>query len=1146
MSDSESENEIFIPPVNPRGPLGQATRSEIKKALNLYDDQSSEKFLAFEKILTQTRAPRLQKRLQTWKDIEGDLTSHGDSHKELDTKRRQPEDKSKRVAMHTDANKLFEVVFPDRDDFDHLHGMREALDIQRRIWHDRDNRSELAQAEEERLDKILLQIAKADMDTRTANAKLYDSSPDHVKFINSNIWEPTGQKDDKGKDIERLLHRNIELLGHYADLVDKKLGAHIRRNLALGFESAGYIDVDALKGHAGWREENREHIRKVKDLSEYHAMGSEKIRRQPPKFNSDEHLIDLLQRVEKMEKAKAMERVPKSERFDIKAPISYSFGIVNIDKVRLIIWQKLNNLYSWASTRMKMESVNTVASMLEHIYSSKGGLMLSSVTATGKKRFEKEIIDITDTTKILKERYTDKEWEATAIATTWEKVEEMMHIQELVWEDNAKQKKKRATLQKAQEDDAEFEPGIQKLDFKNFFFQFAVRKLIENVIAIWHPDLTDKVKEGFCKLSPPTTKTFTAGEDGKRPGWYELFMSYVLNMGNVHSVYQAQGISSIIMLIMIQVFKIPLIIYIDDSVLVVSKKLGRKTLSVYRFFLAAAGLAIKGSKTEQLPLTWEEAKGEAAWATVRVLGFDFSNKWGFTGVRLAPTEEITKRMWEVLARIQKIGLQQCQAVVQPQEFKQMLTDALTQGGDKQDNSTAISHNNGEGQAASEVLGRVFDNAGFKVQEVLLMDVQSMDNTAIAIFNNNPVSQSGDDLPSGKRRKCSFSLKGNSNAKEDIKANPTFKRKASSPVAAQVESDDERIMKSLEVFCGLVIAAGGAWIRHPARVLTSTLYKYRHHLTTFSVRDIVDVLRIGAEICSILKQFPNRVLGGYTPTANTAFIKFDAALVGEGKEAEPVIGAILFIDNRVLTFSKVLKAAELKYCPMTVASSKSKSKYRIDFLESLSLLTAVDTWGPLLVNRSVLIAGDNLTQVRTVARGFSAAPGLLSLAEEFNVTAVKFRFSSFVFWMPSAMNIADHLTRGFKVHTTTFAMKFAFDKIPKWSYFCEPRISGGWEQCLSFFKRAMVLSMRKKELMKAPSFCKGANLRDSHLKPWRQELGGWKFNLGVNLLVRKFRYLCVKDKVTVISTDPYPIKVIGSAFDFMVQLSMEQGEAGGDL
>ena len=38
--------------------------AKIKKALNIYDDQSPEKFLAFEKILAQTRAPRLQKRLK--------------------------------------------------------------------------------------------------------------------------------------------------------------------------------------------------------------------------------------------------------------------------------------------------------------------------------------------------------------------------------------------------------------------------------------------------------------------------------------------------------------------------------------------------------------------------------------------------------------------------------------------------------------------------------------------------------------------------------------------------------------------------------------------------------------------------------------------------------------------------------------------------------------------------------------------------------------------------------------------------------------------------------------------------------------------------------------------------------------------------
>ena len=77
----------------------------------------------------------------------------------------------------------------------------------------------------------------------------------------------------------------------------------------------------------------------------------------------------------------------------LAAPISYSFGIENWDKVRMIINQLFNNKYSWTRTKMCMDNNSTLFRIFERILSNDPRAVFLKCKHAHKRSFNEEFED---------------------------------------------------------------------------------------------------------------------------------------------------------------------------------------------------------------------------------------------------------------------------------------------------------------------------------------------------------------------------------------------------------------------------------------------------------------------------------------------------------------------------------------------------------------------------------------------------------------------------------------------------------------------------------------------------------------------------------------------------------------------------------
>jgi len=149
--------------------------------------------------------------------------------------------------------------------------------------------------------------------------------------------------------------------------------------------------------------------------------------------------------------------------------------------------------------------------------------------------------------------------------------------------------------------------------------------------------------------------------------------------------------------------------------------------------------------------------------------------------------------------------------------------------------------------------------------------------------------------------------------------------------------------------------------------------------------------------------------------------------------------------------------------MTNGNKETHHKPRIDCLEGLALIVALETWAPILANRDVAIHGDNQTQVRATVRGYSGSPHIQTISQEINDMCAAIRTTSHVHWIPSKYNIADRATRGHRYKLYAHTMILDAATLPANTIICFPHIRGGFNAVLATNKRKAISSARRIQL-----------------------------------------------------------------------------------
>ena len=78
---------------------------------------------------------------------------------------------------------------------------------------------------------------------------------------------------------------------------------------------------------------------------------------------------------------------------------------------------------------------------------------------------------------------------------------------------------------------------------------------------------------------------------------------------------------------------------------------------------------------------------------------------------------------------------------------------------------------------------------------------------------------------------------------------------------------------LQRYCGLLVAAGSAWARHPTRTVAAALYSYQTGNTTALTRDLRRVLDFTTEARTLIANTPTRAFNFQGPPRTPAFLQF---------------------------------------------------------------------------------------------------------------------------------------------------------------------------------------------------------------------------------------------------------------------------------
>ena len=390
--------------------------------------------------------------------------------------------------------------------------------------------------------------------------------------------------------------KHIALFHRLLSKLEPDLAKVVRKGFTEGFRAVGLTELSGIRF---WKTETRESRTEVKDTSNFVGglKGDLKERLQPPSFNTDEELTDVVKRIEKQVIDRLVVEILGE---DITHEPSYTFGLTQADKVRLIVNQFINNLLSWQEERMKLEGIPYVLAMLEFLQASLEEEEFNQVMITIQDRKSLEL----QLQEAVKWRKEEKESRKGSFGNDClETMAEAVKLWRAACVDRSLKKGESvlaAAMMAAGKPDVEWMsiPAVALQDFKSYFYQLPVEEPKHNVIGVWYPDLEKNVKEGFRydKDGMPVTKTFTKNEEGVRPGKYKFFKSFVCNMGNVHSVYAAQMVSVGLSIIALRVLRLNCIIYIDDTVLVEINRTIRKAMEIYSIFLSLMGFEAKKEK----------------------------------------------------------------------------------------------------------------------------------------------------------------------------------------------------------------------------------------------------------------------------------------------------------------------------------------------------------------------------------------------------------------------------------------------------------------------------------------------------------------------------------------------------------------------
>ena len=227
---------------------------------------------------------------------------------------------------------------------------------------------------------------------------------------------------------------------------------------------------------------------------------------------------------EQLEEDVKLGRVRKVAAEDIKAPAHLAFGVPQKGKIRQIVDERFKNLFNAMPEKMKLRGLRSISEVISMFCADLGkeGDAIAVPSSQSVKDLHKRIEGE------IERKKGDKVKESKV-----KKAQVMKVCKKLVNEvKNLLQNKNKRM------EGTGFLPSMSTKDWKKFYHQLAVDSASNNVIKAWNPK-------------------------HKR---FEFYESFVLNMGNRHSVPSACRVSEFFMFIM-EWLCIVAIIYIDDTTL---------------------------------------------------------------------------------------------------------------------------------------------------------------------------------------------------------------------------------------------------------------------------------------------------------------------------------------------------------------------------------------------------------------------------------------------------------------------------------------------------------------------------------------------------------------------------------------------------
>ena len=336
----------------------------------------------------------------------------------------------------------------------------------------------------------------------------------------------------------------------------------------------------------------------AQDVKEYYSAAVA-VREAAPKGFPMEHLQDVITNIEEDVKLGRFKEISEA---DLKVTPSFAFPKREPTKTRVIIDERFKNLFSSLPEKVNLAGTRVIAELISAYNAPRGqeqvGVKARIPTSQSRKETAAQVKRALDKsvgeeksglTSSQRKKERKQAWKrAKAEArVAWEKFTEE-------WAENGKAR--------GEEKMPGIRPDMGSKDFKKAYFQVGVAHPEENAIGAFDP----------------------------KKGIYRYYLSYVLNMGNRHSVTSWCRCAELVMRVTARVGAVVSPIYIDDATVLAAPGTLDLALEVYETCAAAMGLELSdkeesnqrsdrgGSvKTLGIVYTWEEDQdGKMIRATV--------------------------------------------------------------------------------------------------------------------------------------------------------------------------------------------------------------------------------------------------------------------------------------------------------------------------------------------------------------------------------------------------------------------------------------------------------------------------------------------------------------------------------------------------